>query len=58
MIVKFRKSSFKKNYDFLTRASLGLQDAAYNFCVRMFQEEKFLEEFQYTTLHMIFKGGK
>ena len=56
MIAKFKKSR-KKNYDFLTKASQGLQAAVCNLCVRMFEDEKFPEEFQFTTLHMIFKGG-
>ena len=56
MIKKFKMSG-KRNYDFLTKASQGLQEAVFNFCVRMFEEEKFPEEFQLTTLHMIFKGG-
>ena len=57
MIAKFKKSR-KKNYDFLTKASQGLQEEVFNLCVRMFEEEKFPQDFQYTTLHMIFKGGK
>ena len=38
MIVKFRRSR-KRNYDFLTKGSEGLQDAVFNFCVKMFEEE-------------------
>lgn len=57
MIAKFRKSG-KRNYDFITKASQGFQDSVFEFCVRMFEEEEFPKEFQNTTLHMIFKGGK
>ena len=57
MIEKFRKSR-KRNYDFLTKASPGFQDVIFKFCVRMFEEEEFPMEFQNTTLHMVFKGGK
>ena len=57
IIKKFRKSR-RKNYDFLTKASPGLQEAVFKFCARMFEEEEFPVEFQNTTLHIIFKGGK
>ena len=57
MIKKFRASR-KRNYDFLTKASKGFQDNVFKMCVRMFEEESFPAEFQYTTLNMIFKGGK
>ena len=57
MLNKFRKSG-KRNYDCITKESKGLQDAVFSFCERMFEEEEFPQEFQNTTLHMIFKGGK
>ena len=58
MIAKFKKSG-KRNYDFLTKAGPQFQDAIFKFWLRMFKEEDFPEEFQNTTLHMIFiKGGK
>ena len=42
----------------MKKASPGFQDSIFQFCVRMFEEEEFPEEFQNTTLHMIFKGGR
>ena len=44
MIEKFKKSR-KKNYDYLTKASKGFQDAIFQFCVRMFEEEEFPVDF-------------
>ena len=57
MIAKFKKSG-KRNYDFLTKAGPQFQYEIFKFCLRMFEEEDFPEEFQNTTLHMVFKGGK
>ena len=56
-IEKFKKSG-KRNYDFLTRSGKKFQNAVYKFCLKMFKDETFPSEFQDTTLHMIFKGGK
>ena len=56
-IGKFKKSG-KRNYDFLTKSGEKFQNAVYKFCVKMFKDETFPLEFQDTTLHMIFNGGK
>ena len=56
--IKKFKMSGKKNYDFLTKSGPKFQKAVFKMCQRMFLEESFPSEFQNTTLHMIFKGGK
>ena len=56
MIQKFKKSR-KRTYDFLTRANPKFQDVVFKFCEKMFKEEIFPDDFQNTTLHMVFKGG-
>ena len=48
----------KRNYDFLTKAGTVFQDTVFKFCQKMFNKEEFPKDFQDTTLHMIFKGGK
>jgi hypothetical protein len=55
VIAKF-KSSNKRNYDFIVRASESFQTAVFNLCQNMIAEEKFPESFRETTLHMIYKG--
>ena len=57
MVEKFKRSK-KRNYDFLTKAGEDFQDSVFKFCQKMFLKEVFPNEFQDTTLHMIFKGGK
>ena len=57
VIQKFKKSR-KKTYDYLTKSGTGFKDVVFKFFQRMFEEEQFPMEFQRTTLHMIFKGGR
>ena len=57
IISKFKKSR-KKSYDFLIKAGSLFQSVVFKFCQVMFQDEVFPEQFNNTTLHMIFKGGK
>ena len=57
MVDKFKRSN-KQNYDFLTKAGEVFQESVFKFCQKMFSNEVFPKEFQDTTLHMIFKGGK
>ena len=57
MVLKFKQSN-KRNYDFLTKAGPKFQEVVFKFCHKMFENEEFPKDFQETTLHMIFKGGK
>ena len=54
---KFKKSK-KANYDLIVKASKSFQDGVFKFCQDMIAKEQFPNEFNATTLHMIFKGGK
>ena len=54
---KFKKSK-KANYDLIVKASKLFQDGVFKFCQEMISKEQFPNEFNMTTLHMIFKGGK
>ena len=54
---KFKKSG-NENYHFLTRAGPKFQKVVFKMGQRMVSQEKFPKQFQETTLHMIFKGGK
>ena len=54
---KFKKSK-KANYDLIVKASKPFQDGVFKFCQEMISKEQFPNEFNMTTLHMIFKGGK
>ena len=54
---KFKKSK-KANYDLIVKASKPFQDGVFKFCQEMISKEQFPNEFNTTTLHMIFKGGK
>ena len=54
---KFKKSK-KANYDLIVKASKLFQNGVFKFCQEMIAKEHFPNEFNTTTLHMIFKGGK
>ena len=51
-VKKFKKSG-EKNYDFLTKSGSRFQEAVFNLCKKMFNQETFPESFSETTLHMI-----
>ena len=54
---KFKKGN-KRNYDFLVKSGDLFKETSFKYCQRMFREERFLEEFKETVLHMIFKWKK
>ena len=57
VLEKFKRSK-KANYDMIVKANNQFQDGVFKFCQEMIEKEQFPNEFNETTLHMIFKGGK
>ena len=57
VLEKFKRSK-KANYDMIVKANKQFQDGVFKFCQEMIEREQFPNEFNETTLHMIFKGGK
>ena len=57
VLEKFKRSK-KANYDMMVKANKQFQDGVFKFCQEMIEREQFPNEFNETTLHMIFKGGK
>ena len=57
VVSKFKRSR-KRNYDFLVKSGEKFKQVVFKFCQEMVEKEEFPIEFQDTTLHMIFKGGK
>ena len=54
VIEKFKKNN-KRNYDFLVKASIEYQEAFYELCKRIIEDESVPESFRETTLHQIWK---
>ena len=54
MIEEFKKND-KRNYDFLVKASTEYQEAFYELCKRIIEDESVPENFREKTLHQIWK---